>query len=103
MTDRAAGTEQYAAFAGRILRSYGRKALEGEMDPTALAQLVELRRLLDDQITETVRALRSEAGGAYSWAAIGEGLGTTREAACRKYGAAETDARRPGGQPAALR
>jgi hypothetical protein len=100
---KGAGTQAYAGFVQRVLRAYGAKARQGELDTTALTQLVELQSLLDDQIADTVRALRSARGGAYSWAAIGEGLGISREAACRKYGGADSDARRPGGQPAGLR
>ena len=102
-TGRSTGTAHYARFVARIMRSYGARALQGELDPTALAQLVELRAVVDEQIAATVAALRSEAGGAYSWAAVGEGLGMPREAAYRKYGRRGAGARRAGGQPSALR
>jgi hypothetical protein len=102
-TEKRTGTEQYAAFMKRIVRSYGRKATAGELDTTALEQLVELREMLDDQIAETVHALRTSEGGAYSWSAIGDALGMTRAAAYKKFGGADTDARKAGGQPAELR
>lgn len=101
-TGRGVGTEHFAKFMGRLARSYSRAALAGELDTTALAQLAQVRATVDEQIAATVAALRSEAGGSYSWEAVGAALGITRHAACRKYGDG-TGARRPGGQPAALR
>jgi hypothetical protein len=100
MRDNQTGTQEYQAFTGRILRSYGRKALAGELDTTALEHLAQIRAEVDAQMVATVHALRTEQGGAYSWAQIGEALGMTRAAAFKKYGAAEGEARKPGGQPA---
>ena len=48
-----------------------------------------------------VAYLRSEEGGAYSWADIGEALGMTRQSAQGRFGG--EGARQPGGQPAHLR
>jgi hypothetical protein len=97
------GTDEYAGFVRRILRSYGKRAAAGELDTNALAHLVELRASVDAQIEATVAALRTEAGGAYSWAQIGEALGMDRGAACRKYGSSDASARKVGGQPGHLR
>lgn len=101
--ERQAGGAKYAAFMKRIARSYGRKALEGELDTSALEHLVEAREMIDQQIEQVVRALRTEEGGAYSWSEIGEALGITRAAAYKRYGGSEGDARKPGGQPSHLR
>jgi hypothetical protein len=101
--DNRTGSEQYAGFMKRILRSYGKKAAAGDLDITALEQLRELREMLDGQTAEVVRALRTEEGGAHSWDEIGRALGITRSAAYRKYGGDEADARKPGGQPGRLR
>lgn len=101
--EKRTGTEQYAAFMQRLLRSYGKKAVEGELSLDALVQLRELRDLLDAQTASVVHALRSEAGGAHSWAEIGGPLGMDRKNAQRKFGSAETDARKVGGQPGHLR
>lgn len=103
MSEKKTGTQEYAAFMKRLLRSYATKSAAGDLDTTALEQLRELRDLLDEQTAATVTALRTEAGGAYSWQAIGAALGMTRAAAYKKYGAAETDARKVGGQPSHLR
>lgn len=97
------GTSEYHSFMKRLVRSYGKKAVAGELDTDALRQLAEIQVMLDEQIGEVVRALRTEEGGAYSWAQIGEALGITRAAAFKRYGGAETDARKAGGQPLHLR
>jgi hypothetical protein len=97
------GTDEYARMMARLLRSYPKLAKAGELDTTSLEHLAAIRSLVDDTIGEVVHALRSEAGGSYSWSAVGDALGITRAAAFKKYGAADSDARRPGGQPAELR
>ena len=103
MTDRSAGTDQYAAFARRMLRAYSRRARLGQVDINALVQLRQIQAELDEQMSETVAALRSETGGSYSWAQIGDALGVTRQAAQKRFGSADDAARRPGGQPSVLR
>ena len=103
-TEKRTGTEEYAKFTQRMVRSYGRKALAGEIDVTALEYLEDLRREVEAQQAATVAALRTETGGQYSWAAIGDALGITRAAAFKRYGHLDsTEARKPGGQPAHLR
>lgn len=103
-TEKRTGTEEFARFSHRIVRSYGRKALAGELDVTALEYLEELRQEVEAQTAATVAALRTEAGGQYSWQAIGDALGITRAAAFKRYGHLDTDqARKPGGQPMHLR
>lgn len=102
-SEKSTGTQQYAAFMKRLARSYGRKAVAGELDTTALEQLVEVRAMVDEQIGEVVHALRTERGGAYSWQQIGDALGMTRAAAYKKYGPSDNEARKQGGQPTHLR
>lgn len=101
--DNVTGTEKYTAFIRRTLRSFGRRAVEGDLDTTALTDLAKIRAQVDTQIAETVHALRTEQGGSYSWAQIGDALGMTRAAAHKKFGSRDTDARRVGGQPTHLR
>ncbi len=102
--ERRAGSRQYAAMLKRMLRAHGRRVMSGDLpDIDALAQLREIQAELDEQTAQVVRALRSEAGGSHSWAEIGAALGITRAAAYKRYGGAETDGRRPGGQPSHLR
>jgi hypothetical protein len=103
-TEKRTGTEEYAKFTLRMTRSYGRKALAGEIDVTALEYLEDLRREVEAQQAATVAALRTETGGQYSWAQIGDALGITRAAAFKRYGHLDSaEARKPGGQPAHLR
>lgn len=101
MSEKRTGTDEYRAFVRRIVRSYGRKAAAGELDTTALEHLEELRQELEAQTAATVRALRCEEGGAYSWAQVGDALGMTPAGAYKRFGG--DGARRPGGQPAHLR
>jgi len=103
MSEKQAGTEEYGKFMMRLMRSYGKKAVAGDLDCTALEQLAEIQVMLEQQTAEVVRALRSEQGGGYSWSQIGDALGITRAAAFKRYGGADTDARKPGGQPLHLR
>ena len=98
-----AGTREYFKFMTRLLKKYAEKADEGELDVDALAQLRELRELLDERTAEVVHALRSEAGGAHSWTEIGDALGVTKAAAFKRFGAADSDVRTRGGQPGHLR
>jgi len=102
-TEKTTGTREYCAFMVRVLKSYGKKSAAGDLDLDSLVQLRELRALLEEQTAEVVHGLRSEPGGAHSWAEIGDALGMTRAAAYKKFGAADTDARKVGGQSGHLR
>ena len=76
---------EFAAFAARILRAAARRV--GDGDVAGLAGLVALRSGLDTAIAEAVQGLRSPAWS-YSWNDIARVLGTTRQAAQQRYGAA---------------
>lgn len=103
-TEKRTGTEEYAKFTTRMVRSYGRKALAGELDTTALEYLEDLKREVEAQQAATVAALRTEVGGNYSWSQIGAALGITGAAAFKRYSHLDgAEARKPGGQPAHLR
>ena len=97
--EKHAGTAVFFEMMTRMPKAYARRAWAGQADVDALAQIVEIQRILDEQLHEVVHALRSEQGGAHSWAEIGNALGITRAAAANRFGKADTDARRPGGQP----
>jgi hypothetical protein len=102
--DKTTGTREFQGMILRCLRKYGPKVDSGQLpDIDALVQLREIQAELDEQTAQVVRALRSEAGGAHSWAEIGAALGIGRAAAFKRYGAAESDVRQVGGQPSALR
>lgn len=79
---RDVSTEDYAAFAARMLRAYGRRVADGDiMD---LQDLFEFREAVEEVVTAAV--IDMKANGSYSWAEIGKAAGMTRQAAQQKYG-----------------
>lgn len=74
-------TPEYASMMARLIRRYGVRV--GDADPIDLGRMVELRHAFDDAIVAAVRGQR-EAG--FTWAEVGEGLGTSREAAYMRFG-----------------
>jgi hypothetical protein len=76
---------EYAAFARRVLRAYGRRIAAGDVE--SLTPMISLADDINDAITWAVHGLRA-AG--YSWAEIGSRLGVTRQASQQRWG-------RPGG------
>lgn len=79
-----AGRDSYTAFMGRAVRSYVRRASEGDED--ALVGLTQLRAQVDQAIVEAGRALHASG---YSWAEIAAPLGITRQAAAMRFGGAD--------------
>lgn len=73
---------EYVAFARRILRSLGQRM--STADPADLVELLELSRDLDAAITRAVGGLR-DAG--FSWSDIATAIGTTRQAAHKRWAA----------------
>ena len=71
---------EFAEFTRRILRAYGRRT---DLDPADLAELVGLQREFDQAVRVIVRAMRVTG---FSWAEIGNGLGTTKQAAYERFG-----------------
>jgi hypothetical protein len=91
----------YAEFAQRIVRAFAARVADGDID--ALADLVELRDLLDQGIGDAVRALRSEPH-LYSAQQIADRLGVTRQAVMKRWPVEDKSRiRRPGGQTTELR
>ena len=105
---KSTGTQEYARFMSRLMRSYGKKARaslhdpEVEFDVTALEQLNEIQAELDATFDEVVAVMRQHQ---YSWAQIGRELGITRAAAFKRYGHLDVQGsvRVAGGQPGHLR
>lgn len=93
-------TDAYGAMMRRMLKAYGRRV--GDMDIAELRSLADFAADADRVLAETVAHLRTEAGGAHSWAQIGDALGITRASAQQRFAHAG-GARRVGGQPANLR
>lgn len=80
---RVTETAEFAAFARRIVKAYGRRVGTGDVE--ALPELLALSAEIDAAIAKSVAGLRS-AG--YSWAEIASRLGTTRQAAQQRFGRA---------------
>lgn len=93
-------TADYAAMMRRMLAAYGRRV--ASMDIAELKGLADFATDADRVLAETVAHLRSEEGGAHSWAQIGDALGITRASAQQRFAHAG-GARRVGGQPSRLR
>jgi hypothetical protein len=66
----------------RMIRAYGRRVANADMED--LTDMVAMRALLDEAITNAVSHLRDHHE--FSWAAIGEAVGTSRQAAQQRYG-----------------
>lgn len=75
-------TPDYAAMVRRIIAAHGRRVADA--DPEDLAELVAMRDVLEEAITEAVRGMRALHGR--SWGDVARGLGTTRQAAQMRYG-----------------
>jgi hypothetical protein len=89
----------YLSFMERVTRNFAKRAKDDGID--ALHSLALINKLHEGVMGELVQYLRSEEGGAHSWAEIGEALGITRQSAQARFGG--EGARVPGGQPAHLR
>lgn len=75
-------TYDYLDMLGRMIRAAGPRVGTADMDE--LRKILELRDELDEVIGQAVVAVRDNGG--YSWAAIGEAAGITRQAAYQKWG-----------------
>lgn len=75
-------SDEFAAFARRVVRAFGRRI--GDGDEWAIADLVKLRDEIDQALTIGVRQLHDEQGR--SWTEIARELGVTRQAARQRYG-----------------
>lgn len=72
---------EYYKFITRILRAFGRRGATA--DPTTLAAMLALRAELDTAIDTAVVGMKSNG---FSWANVAEATGTTRQAACMRWG-----------------
>jgi hypothetical protein len=75
-------TKDFGAMVTRMIRAYGRRVANADTED--LADLVAMRELLDDAIATAVGHLRDHHD--FSWQAIGDAVGTTRQAAQQRYG-----------------
>ena len=79
-------TKDFGAMVTRMIRAYARRVADADMED--LTDLVAMRALLDDAIDTAVSHLRDHHE--FSWAAIGDAVGTTRQAAQQRYGRKDT-------------
>lgn len=72
----------YAAMLARMIRAHGRRVAFG--DERDLAELIELRDVLDDTITEAVQSLVYVQR--FPWSTIAQATGHTRQNAHKLWG-----------------
>lgn len=73
-------TDEYLKMARRIIRAAARRVAEG--DEPELTDLVTLRATIEQAIVDAVAGQRENGK---TWAQIGLGLGTTKQAAIMRY------------------
>lgn len=73
-------TPEYASFARRAIRAYGRRVADA--DPEDLRDMLEMRVVLEEAIATAVDGLRDRA----SWTDIARALGISRQGAQQRYG-----------------
>lgn len=72
--------DAYLAMCRRILKSAGKRV--SDSDPDTLAELVQLREVLEEQIHAAANALNEQG---YSWEQIAKPLGMSRVAAHQRF------------------
>ena len=80
MAKREVQNSEYAAFVGRIIRGFGKRAA-GDVD--VLPALLQAREQLDAAIQAAVEGCREEG---FSWAEIGQRVGLTKQACYQRWG-----------------
>ena len=75
--------DEFGAFARRILAAHGRRIATGDVE--GLRDLAALHTAWEHATQAAVTGLRAEG---FSWAEIRDRLGTTRQAAQQRWGAA---------------
>ena len=78
--------DEYAAFARRVLRAYGRRIAQGDIDA-----ITELRQLAEEVESALGRAVLGLRLLGYSWAEIGKRLGVTRQTAHERWSETSRD------------
>jgi hypothetical protein len=73
---------EFGQMLSRMIRAYGRRVQDADIED--LADMLAMRDQLDDVIRSTVTEMRAKHE--FSWARIGEAMGTTRQAAQQRYG-----------------
>lgn len=74
----------YAAMMRRLIRAYGRRVADADVED--LADMLAVRAELDEAIASAVRVSRERWGR--SWADIGRAAGVTKQTAHERWGSA---------------
>ena len=82
-TKKSVETTEFDAFARRILRAYGRRVADGDIE--ALRSLATFAAEIDTVTRAAVTGLRQEPYS-YSWSEIASRLGVTKQAVQMRYG-----------------
>jgi hypothetical protein len=83
MTSDRAPDEQFYAGIRRQLVALGSRV--GAADHYALAEMVQLRELFEEQMEAAIAQLRNDPDYPATWEDIAEALGMTKSAARKKY------------------
>jgi len=80
----AVETPEFAAMMGRMARAWSRRVAAA--DTYDLAEMIEFGRTFDDAVAAAIRSARCVQPEAFSWTAIGEAAGISRQAAQQRWG-----------------
>lgn len=69
---------------GRMARAWSRRV--GRADTYDLAEMIEFGRTFDDAVAAAIRIARAEQPEAWSWSAIGDAAGISKQAAYQRWG-----------------
>lgn len=75
-------TREFGAMTVRMIRAFGKRCESADMEDLRL--LVQMRDVVDETIGSTIGHLKAEQE--FSWAAIAEATGTTRQGAQQRWG-----------------
>lgn len=74
-------TSDFLKLTARLIRRAGARVATADM--AELEQLLELRHVLDEAIADAVTGVRDSGG--YSWKAVGDAAGITRQSAHERW------------------
>jgi hypothetical protein len=74
-------SDEYGAFARRVMRAYSRRIAAGDVD--GLEGLAQVAADANQALADAARQLHADG---YSWAEIGARLGVTKQAAHQRWG-----------------
>jgi ABC-type Na+ transport system ATPase subunit NatA len=80
----AVETPEFAAMMARMARAWSRRVAQA--DTYDLAEMIEFGRTFEDAIAAAIRGGREVQPEAFSWSAIGEAAGISRQAAQQRWG-----------------